>query len=118
MKELTEFDIFEALDRTSTIIKMTSELLGYVGLDEEENYLEEVHPAIEKHYAILRTVQDNLMELYQQLGRDLYEAEQTNALNVLIKISQEDIAKGKTYSVKEAIERMNLNRGITNVHQI
>lgn len=72
-KELTEFDIFEALDRTSTIIKMTSELLGYVGLDDEENYLEDVHPAIEKHYAILRNVQDNLMELYQQLGQDLYE---------------------------------------------
>lgn len=110
MKELTEFDIFEALDRTSTLIKMTSELLGFVGLDDEEDYLEDVHPAIEKHYAILRTVQDNLMELYQLLGQDLYEKKEPDALVALIKISQDNVANGRTFTVEEVKERMNLNR--------
>lgn len=109
MKELTEFDIFEALDRTSTIIKMTSELVGYVGLDGED-YLEDVHPAIEKHYAILRNVQDNLMELYQQLGQDLHEAEQSKVQSVLIKISQEDIANDRTFTIVDTTERMKFNR--------
>ena len=70
--ELTEFDIFQALDRTSILINMVSETLGYVGIQEEEDeWLDDVLPAVKKHYKLLENVQDNLMELYQQLGRDL-----------------------------------------------
>lgn len=70
-KELTEFDIFQALDRTSILINMVSETLGCVGIPEEDAGLDDVLPAVKKHYKLLENVQDNLMELYQQLGRDL-----------------------------------------------
>lgn len=86
MKELTEFDIFEALDRTHTIQVMVEDLLGFVdfagsacestihphsGQDEYPNETTSVHRAIEKHHILLRNVQDNLAELYQKLGEDL-----------------------------------------------
>ena len=71
-EELTEFDIFQALDRTSVLINMVSETLGSVFIPEEEDGgLDDVLPAVKKHYKLLENVQDNLMELYQQLGRDL-----------------------------------------------
>ena len=79
-KELTEFDIFQALDRTSVLINMVYETLGSVDIPEEFGGLDDVLPAVKKHYKLLENVQDNLMELYQQLGRDLgsYEKEKTN----------------------------------------
>lgn len=70
-KELTELDIFQALDRTSVLINMVSETLGSVFIPEEDGGLDDVLPAVKKHYKLLENVQDNLMELYQQLGRDL-----------------------------------------------
>lgn len=78
--ELTDFDIFQALDRTSILIDMVSETLGCVGLQEEDEWLDDVLPAVKKHYKLLENVQENLMELYQQLGNDLatYEKEKTN----------------------------------------
>lgn len=78
--ELTEFDIFQALDRTSVLINMVYETLGSVGIPEEFGGLDDVLPAVKKHYKLLENVQDNLMELYQQLGKDLdaYEKEKTN----------------------------------------
>ena len=79
-EELTEFDIFQALDRTSILINMVSESLGCVGIQEDDEWLDDVLPAVKKHYKLLENVQDNLMELYQQLGSDLdfYEKERTN----------------------------------------
>ena len=80
--ELTEFDIFQALDRTSVLINMVSETLGSVFIPEEDGGLDldDVLPAVKKHYKLLENVQENLMELYQQLGSDLatYEKERTN----------------------------------------
>lgn len=75
--ELTDFDIFQALDRTSVLINMVSETLGYVGFQDEEGFLDDVLPAVKKHYKLLENVQENLVELYQQLGNDLatYEKE-------------------------------------------
>lgn len=70
-KELTEFDIFQALDRTSILVNMVSESLGCVGIQEDDEWLDDVLPAVKKHYKLLENVQDNLVELYQQLGRDL-----------------------------------------------
>ena len=77
--ELTEFDIFQALDRTSVLINVVSETLGSVFIPEDGG-LDDVLPAVKKHYKLLENVQENLMELYQQLGRDLdtYEKERTN----------------------------------------
>lgn len=72
MEEVNEFTIFEAMDRVSTMIKMQDELLGSVFEDEFKLNVEDVHPALVKHYEILKVVQDNLMELYQLLGQDLY----------------------------------------------
>lgn len=72
--ELTDFDIFQALDRTSVLINMVSETLGSVFIPEEEEEdggLDDVLPAVKKHYKLLENVQENLMELYQQLGNDL-----------------------------------------------
>lgn len=112
MKELTEFDIFEALDRTHTIQVMVENLLGYADEYPDETTL--VHKAIEKHHVLLRNVQDNLSELYQKLGEDLdksCEKKESDALVTLIKISQEDIANGRTFTVEEAIERMKMVRG-------
>ena len=78
--ELTDFDIFQALDRTSVLINMVSETLGSVFIPEEDGGLDYVLPAVKKHYKLLENVQENLMELYQQLGRDLddYEKGKTN----------------------------------------
>ena len=78
--ELTVFDIFQALDRTSVLINMVSETLGDVGFQDEEGFLDDVLPAVKKHYKLLENVQENLVELYQQLGNDLatYEKEKTN----------------------------------------
>lgn len=77
--ELTDFDIFQALDRTSVLINMVSETLGSVFIPEEDG-LDDVLPAAKKHYKLLENVQENLMELYQQLGNDLatYEKEKIN----------------------------------------
>jgi hypothetical protein len=72
MEEINEFTVFEAMDRVSTLIKMQDELLGSVFEDEFELNVEDVHPALVKHHEILKVVQDNLMELYQLLGQDLY----------------------------------------------
>lgn len=72
MEEINEFTIFEAMDRVSTLIKMQDELIGCVFEDEFELNVEDVHPALVKHYKTLKVVQDNLMELYQLLGHDLY----------------------------------------------
>lgn len=79
-EELTEFDIFQALDRTSVLINMVSETLGSVFIPEEDGGLDDVLPAVKKHYKLLENIQENLMELYQQLGNDLatYEKEKTN----------------------------------------
>ena len=78
--ELTDFDIFQALDRTSVLINMVSETLGSVFIPEEDGGLDDVLPAVKKHYKLLENVQENLMELYQQLGNDLatYEKEKIN----------------------------------------
>lgn len=70
-EELTDFDIFQALDRTSVLINMVSETLGYVGFQDEEGFLDDVLPAVKKHYVLLDNIQNSLMDLYQQLGRDL-----------------------------------------------
>ena len=72
-KKLTEFDVFEALDRTSTIIKMVNELLGSVGEEDESDFLVDVHPAVKRHYKLLSAAQDNLCELYQKLGQDFFD---------------------------------------------
>lgn len=79
-EELTDFDIFQAIDRTSVLINMVSETLGSVFIPEEVGGLDDVLPAVKKHYKLLENVQENLMELYQQLGSDLatYEKERTN----------------------------------------
>ena len=79
-EELTEFDIFQALDRTSILINMVSETLGDVGFQDEEGFLDDVLPAVKKHYVLLENIQNSLVDLYQQLGRDLatYEKEKTN----------------------------------------
>ena len=67
-KELTEFDIFEALDRTHTLHCMVENLLGHYDEWEETT---QVHRAIEKHGSLLKNIQKNLGELYQKLGEDL-----------------------------------------------
>ena len=67
-KELTEFDIFEALDRTHTLQCMVENLLGHYDEWEETT---QVHRAIEKHGSLLKNIQKNLGELYQKLGEDL-----------------------------------------------
>lgn len=72
-KKLTEFDVFEALDRTSTIVKMINELIGSVGEEDDPDFLVDVHPAIKKHYKLLSAAQDNLCELYQKLGQDFFD---------------------------------------------
>lgn len=79
-EELTDFDIFQALDRTSVLINMVSETLGSVFIPEEDGGLDDVLPAVKKHYKLLENVQENLMELCQQLGSDLddYEKGKTN----------------------------------------
>ena len=79
-KELTEFDIFQALDRTSILVNMVSESLGCVGIQEDDEWLDDVLPAVKKHYKLLENAQEALVELYQQLGIDLdfYEKEKTN----------------------------------------
>lgn len=79
-QEITEFDIFQALDRTSVIINMVSDTLGSVGFTEDIDFLDDVLPAVKKHYVLLDNIQNNLMDLYQQLGRDLdnYEKEKIN----------------------------------------
>ena len=77
--ELTEFDIFEALDRTHTLQTMVENLLGYA---DECKDCSQVHCAVEKHSSLLRNVQESLAELYQKLGEDLdkkcEEKEKTN----------------------------------------
>ena len=40
-EELTEFDIFQALDRTSVLISMVSETLGNVFIPEEDGGLDD-----------------------------------------------------------------------------
>ena len=99
--ELTEFDIFQALDRTSILINMVSETLGYVGIQEEEDeWLDDVLPAVKKHYKLLENVQENLMELYQQLGNDLatYEKEKTNEENTKYHANRNDVNHGRLWT--------------------
>ena len=59
-EELTEFDIFQALDRTSVLINMVSETLGSVFIPEKDGGLDDVLPAVKKHYKLLENVQENL----------------------------------------------------------
>lgn len=74
--KVDEFQVFEAMDRVHTIIKMQSCLLGDTGeLWTDGNIYEsedcKPHPALVKHSKLLLTIQENLAELYQLLGQDL-----------------------------------------------
>ena len=55
-EELTDFDIFQALDRTSVLINMVSETLGSVFIPEEDGGLDDVLPAVKKHYKLLENL--------------------------------------------------------------